>query len=192
MGNTIMPGYTAEDQIGIDSYYQSSMNKQPLDDNYLMNNSFRFNIQRSPTVSYFCQRANIPAFSFNFIEQPTRFGAKVYKVGTSYEYSELEISFIVDERMKNWLEIHDWMRSLSNAEDSSEFVPFEQQTSTAELIVLTSSYRPYLAVSFDDVFPISLSSIDFDSTISETEPIIASTTFRYSTYSIKPIREFTS
>tara|TARA_R100001082_G_scaffold110804_1_gene91845 strand:+ start:317 stop:880 length:564 start_codon:yes stop_codon:yes gene_type:complete len=185
-----MPGYTAENEVAIDVKYQNSAYKQPADDNYLLNNAFRFNLQRTPTVTYFCQRAAIPQLSFNIIEQPTRFGAKVYKAGTSYEYSELEIEFIVDERMRNWLELHDWMRSLSNAEDASEFIPYEQQTSTAEIIVLTSAYKPYLAVTFKDVFPTSLGQINFDSTISETEPVISSATFRYSTYSIRTLGDF--
>lgn len=185
------PGTTyAQEQISVDIQYQSANLKQPDTDNYLMNNAFKFSLERIPHVSYFCQRANIPNFAFNIIEQPTPFGVKVYKTGTSYDYSELEIAFIVDEKMKNWLEIHNWMKSLSNAENDEGFIPFHQHTSVAEIIVLSSAYQPIHAVTFEEVFPTNLSGIDFDSTTAETEPIIATATFRYRSYSIHDVKVF--
>lgn len=186
-----MARITAEHEIAIDTKYQAAGKKQPDTDNYLMNNSFKFSLERIPHVTYFCQRASIPTISFNIVEQSTPYGVKVYKAGTSYDYSDLEISFIVDENMENWLEIYNWMRTLSNAETDSEYIEVEEHSSTAEIITLTSAYRPNLAVSFKEVFPISLSAIDFDSTISETEPIVANATFRYRSYSISDIKTFT-
>ena len=190
-GGRKMAGTTyAQEQVATDIQYQSANLKQPVTDNYLMNNSFKLNIERIPHVSYFCQRANIPNISFNIVEQPTPYGVKVYKSGSSYDYSELEISFVVDEKMKNWLEIYHWMRSLSNAEDGDEFIPFHQHTSSGEIIVITSAYRPILAVTFEDLFPINLSGIDFDSTTTETEAVIASATFRYRSYTIQEVDLF--
>ena len=186
-----MARITAEHEIAIDTKYQAAAKKQPDTDNYLMNNSFKFSLERIPHVTYFCQRASIPTISFNTVEQSTPYGVRVYKSGTSYEYSDLEIGFIVDENMENWLEIYNWMNSLSNAEDDDGYIEVERHASTAEIITLTSAYRPNIAINFKEVFPISLSSIDFDSTTSETEPVIASATFRYRSYSISDIKTFT-
>ena len=186
-----MAGITyAQEQVSTDVQYQSASLKQPETDNYLMNNSFKLNIERIPQVSYFCQRANIPNISFNIVEQPTPYGVKVYKSGSSYDYSELEISFVVDEKMKNWLEIYNWMRSLSKAEDNTGAIPIHQHTSSGEIVVITSAYQPLLAVTFEDLFPINLSGIDFDSTTTDTEPVIASATFRYTSYKIQAIDLF--
>lgn len=186
-----MAGTTyAQEQVPTDTQYQAALVKQPETDNYLMNNSFKLNIERIPQVSYFCQRANIPNISFNIVEQPTPYGVKLYKAGSSYDYSELEIAFVVDEKMKNWLEIYNWMRSLSNAEDGNEYVPFHQHASSGEIIVVTSAYQPLLAVTFQDLLPVNLSGIDFDSTTTDTEPVIASATFRYTAYKIQPIDLF--
>ena len=177
-------GFTAENKINLDPYYQAASNRQPKTDNPLLSNSFKFNIERVPHVSYFCQRANIPALGFNFTEVPSRFGAKINIGGTSFDFDDLTISFIVDEKLENWLEIYNWMRSISNLETEKRYVDFEQHTSDAEIITLTSAYKAHLVFKLKNVFPVSLGAINFDSTVSDTEPVIVDVTFKYTTYTV--------
>ena len=85
---------------------------QPSTHNLLTNNKFRFVLTRCPTVTYFCQRANIPSLSFGVSQNSNPTGITSRRPGTSYVYEDLQIGFAVDESMKNWLEIHNWMRDL--------------------------------------------------------------------------------
>jgi hypothetical protein len=181
------PAGVSGEEIGIAKYYEKLTNRQPITDNYLNNNSFKFSIDKIPQVTYFCQKANIPALSFGFVEQPTKFGTRLQMAGTQYEFDTLEISFLVDENMQNYMEIYDWMRSMGNVEDSSEYVDIIRHQTSAELLILSSAYNPIYAVEFAGVFPINLSSIDFDSSITETEPVIVTATFQYRTFDITPI-----
>jgi|3_EtaG_2_1085321.scaffolds.fasta_scaffold170463_1 hypothetical protein len=181
------PAGVSGDQIGINSYYETADNRQPVTDNYLNNNSFKFLIDRTPLTTYFCQKANIPSLSFGFVEQPTMFGAKLQLAGTLYDFDTLEVSFIVDENMKNYMEIYDWMRSMGNMENTKEYVPLDLHQTTATLLVLSSAYRPIYSVNFEGVFPINLGAIDFDSSVAETEPVVVSVTFQYRTFDITPI-----
>ena len=181
------PAGISGDQFGIGNFYETASNRQPSTDNYLINNSFKFAIERTPMVTYFCQKVTLPSLSFGFIEAPTKYGTRVKVAGTRYEFDSLEISFIVDEEMKNWIEIYQWMRDMGNVEDFIEYIPLEQHKSEAELIILSSAYRPKYAVSFIDLFPVNLGPIDFDSSISETEPVIATASFQYRHYDINPI-----
>jgi len=181
------PAGISGDQFGIDDFYQTASNRQPSTDNYLLNNAFKFSIERVPTVTYFCQKANIPSLSFGFVEQPTKFGARLDIAGSLYEFETLEVSFIVSEDMRNWLEIFRWLRSLGNVEDFNEYVSVEQHKSDAELLILSSAYRPQYSVNFLGVFPTNLSGIDFDSSVAEAEPVIATASFKYRSYDIIPI-----
>jgi|TARA_R110000824_G_scaffold281194_1_gene469483 hypothetical protein len=175
------------DQIGINPYYQTAANRQPATDNYLNNNSFKFSIERIPMVSYFCQRVNVPSLSFGFVEQPTKFGTRLQLSGSQYDFETLEVSFIVDENIRTYMEIYDWMRSLGNLEDQSEYVDITRHQTEAQLLILSSSYNPIYCVDFKGVFPISMSSIDFDSTVTETEPVIVTATFQYRSFDITPL-----
>jgi hypothetical protein len=179
--------YTAENEINLNPYYQAAVNRQPKNDNTLMNNYFRFSLERVPFVSYFCQRATIPSLGFNFIEVPTRFGAKLNITGTSFEFDDLTISFIVDEKMQNWLEIYNWMKQLANLEKSTETVDYKERTSDAEIITLNSASKPQLAFKFKHIFPVSLGAVNFDSTLTDTEPIVVDATFKYTTYEVNNI-----
>ena len=85
------------------------------------------------------------------------------------------------------MEIYDWMRSMGIAESDGDYIdPIRHQTS-AELLILSSAYNPIYSVEFQGVFPINLSSIEFDSSVSETEPVIVTATFQYRIFDITPV-----
>jgi len=98
----------------------------------------------------------------------------------------LQISFLVDENMENYLEMHDWLRSCANLKDTKEFEGREKFTSGADLYILNSNLRVIKTVRFTDVIPTSLGAINFDSTNSDTEPIVVDATFKFTHYDILP------
>jgi hypothetical protein len=161
---------------------------QPENRNKLTNNKFIFNIMRCPTFSYFCQRANIPELSMGVSIQSNPTAIDIKRPGTRHVFGDLLVSFVVDEEMKNWLEIYNWIRDLSTDTRSyGDVLPEHQKTSTGYLLVLSSAYRPILKVMFYNLFPISLSGIDFDSTLPSVDSVISSTTFNYTHYEIQGI-----
>jgi len=155
--------------------------------NPLLTTGFRFLLTRTPNITYFCQAANIPDVNLGEMEQPTVF-IPIKHPGNSFTYGDLEISFIVDEDMENWREIFNWMRSLKNVEDYDEFET-EPTThfSDARLIILNSAMKPNLEIEFKDIFPKSLSGINFTSTTDDSEPVIGSATFAFTSYDIKKL-----
>ena len=101
------------------------------------------------------------------------------------DFDELSIGFVVEENMGNWLELYNWMRSVTNVEDYKEYRPPNTHVSTANLIILNSTKNPKLNVTFNDVYPRSLSSIDFSSTVIDPEPFVATCTFKYRSYEVE-------
>lgn len=177
-------GVTGFSDISGDFIVQN--NFQPSTHNQLTNNKFRFFLNRCPTMTYFCQRANIPSYSFGTSTQSNPTGISIRRPGTSFVYEDLTIGFSVDENMKNWLEIYNWITDIGYSyRGVSEILKEQQKISSAYITVMNSSYEPLLSVKFKNVYPTFLSSIDFDSSLPDTDPIIATATFSYTHYEIE-------
>lgn len=160
----------------------------PDTNNYLTTNRFLFNIKRIPILNYFCQRVNLPAFQFGTSAQSTQTGiAPIRRPGTQYQQGDLEIGFLVDENIKNWLEIYNWMKQAGSYDKTYETLKEEHKVSDAFLLIMNSALTPIASVSFYDVFPVSISEINFDSSVTDSEPVLAQAIFSYSWYDITSI-----
>ena len=167
--------------------------RQPSNINHLTPIAYRFNIRKIPNVVYFCQSVNIPAISFSSTVQTTPF-SPINIQGDTLFYEDLTIRFLVDEDLEAYTEIFNWITALTAPKAFSQYKT-ERDTnkvlrrstgnlfSSAELIILNNNMNPNKEVIFDDVFPVSLSSIEFDSG-STLDTLSATVTFKYTTYSI--------
>ena len=144
--NTFLPG------IGVFTR-ETALDRQPSNTNSLLQTSFRFDVKRIPAVSFFCQTANLPSIDLGEIEQPTRFAVPIKRSGSTFTYSDLEVQFMVDEEMKSWLEIYNWMSSLTSVDGHQTYIdanhgtpPADEQNhySDAVLIVTNSAKNPIL------------------------------------------------
>ena len=140
-------------------------------------------------------------------EQPTRLN-KIYQPGDELMYEPLKIKFLIDENMKNYYQVHDWMRRITTPVTSQEFtyntgynrddkIPNQwrdaykerknirgnwgenQWLSDATLRVLSSNYKPVAEFTFKDCFPLSLSTLNFDASSNDLTYFTAEVSFRY-------------
>ena len=167
--------------------------RQPSNINHLTPIAYRLNIRKIPNVVYFCQSVNIPGISFSSTVQTTPF-SPINIQGDTLFYEDLTIRFLVDEDLEAYTEIFNWITALTAPKAFSQYKT-ERDTnkvlrrstgnlfSSAELIILNNNMNPNKEVIFDDVFPVSLSSIEFDSG-STLDTLSATVTFKYTTYSI--------
>ncbi|NBP57363.1 hypothetical protein EBU71_12680, partial [bacterium] len=101
----------------------------------------------------------------------------------------------VDEDLQNYIELYTWIRELGFPNDFSEYKSIASKpvytglgvVSDISLIILSSSRNPTHEVIFKDAFPISISSLIFDSTNTDVQFLEASATFKYRSYSIQNI-----
>ena len=175
-------------EVNISADYEPNINRrQPSNTNFLLSTGFRFVLQRTPSLTYFCQSCNLPDFSFAQIEQPTRF-IPVKHPGRGYDYGDLQLGFLVDEDMVNYLEIYNWMRKIGTVEDHNEHLSkTSEHFSDASITILNSAMKPNLTVNFKNIFPKSLSGIDFNSTADDTEPILVQATFAYTSFEVEKL-----
>ena len=180
---TTPQGPTGDQLAGYVGITQDFLSRQPDNLNPLLPTYFQFSMKRCPHVTFFCQSANLPGISVNVIDQPTRFVSIPHAPGTP-EYEDLTINFIVDEELTNWLEMHDWMKSLVHTTDYKEYEDAPEHYTDATLTLLNSAMNPKIRVQFFNLLPTSLSALEFDSTTTVPEALIATATFRYTNYEI--------
>ena len=92
--------------------------KELKNKNFLSPIGFKL-ILTSCKVAFLCQQANIPTIDVGEIPIPTR-GLVQYPIDGNIRYGELTLSFLIDENMENYMEIHNWMRALGTPNDLDE------------------------------------------------------------------------
>lgn len=158
--------------------------------NFLSPLNFKFSLKRAPHVNFFIQKVNLPGLSLPEIDVNNPL-IRVPYPGDHLLYDELDISFKVDEDLRNYMELHTWLRALGKR-SFAEYRELmakpsysgESIRSDISLMVLTSNKNANYEIQFKDAFPIKVSGIDFSSVDQDVDYIEASATFRYVTYDI--------
>jgi hypothetical protein len=170
----------------------NAFSKQIENRNFLTPLGFKFNLSRTPKVDFFSNSANIPGINLGVAIQPN-YLKDIPIPGDKLSYDDFNLKFIVDENMENYLEIHNWMRGLGYPESIAEYDQWRlsdptntsnPNVSDATLIVYNSNYRSNITVKFKGLFPTSLSTIDFDSTMTDVQYVTATASFKYTLYDI--------
>ena len=149
---------------------------------------FEFSIARFPKVSFFANTASLPQISLGGAEQ-ANYLKQIMHPGDRVEYGELPISFLVDEDMLNYSLIHNWMTGLGFPQSMKQFIDvttdqegdrnYQLQYSDASLKILNSNYNTIAQIKFWDLYPTSLSSLEFNAGESDVNYLVANTTFNY-------------
>lgn len=165
--------------------------------NFLSPTGFKFSLKRSPKVAFFCNEANIPDLTLGVANQPT-YLKDIPTPGDKIIFGDLNIRFMVDEDLTNYMELQNWIRGLGYPERLSEYADLEKQTSYGEkytqqasnvysdgsLMVLTSSSVSNFQIVFKDLFPYTLSTLQFDATATDINYFTADASFKYTIYDI--------
>ena len=171
----------------------AAANRVPENLNYLSNISFRLTMQDAPNLTWFCQSVNVPGVSIDAIDVQTPY-LNIPHAGAKVTFEELSVRFIVDEHLKNWMEIYDRIIALGLAEGGENYRLLQAKSdltqrggtvSTLVLTILTSAMNPQMEFHFYEAFPISISALDFDSANTDLEYFAATAGFRYVNYEIK-------
>ena len=175
---------------------------------------FRFKMTKLPTVEFFVQSANIPGITLGETTLPTPL-KDISMPGDKLTYQSLDVSFLVDENLNNYKEIHDWMTGIGFPQDHKQFADvlatgsdrFSRSTastaavgsgkpaplseggiySDATLIVLNNKNIEKTERRFQNVFPISLGSLSYDIKASDVDYLQVNASFNYMYYDIVQI-----
>jgi hypothetical protein len=152
-----------------------------INKNFLSPVGFQLKIDSSkyPNLEYFCTSASLPGITMSEAPVPYK-GANIGFVGDRIAFGDLVVKFNVTENMENYLETFNWIHDIVNGEKEHS-----EMQSDATLIVLNSHLNKTKEVHYKDIFPISLSGLDFDVNQGDIEYLTAEVTFKYSYFEIK-------
>ena len=188
--------------------------RQPAKLDYASPIQFRFKCGKLPEVEFACQTANIPGISLGETDFKTPL-KDISIPGDKVSYGSLDISFLVDENLNNYKELHDWLIGLGTPESDSQFAGllaagsdrFPGSTagasvpgvanprplaeggiySDATLIVLNSKNIAKTEIRFKNVYPVSLGSLSYDVKLSDVDYLQVAASFAYMGYEIVQI-----
>lgn len=157
---------------------------------------FKFTIDKLPAVEFFSYSVNIPGITAGEIIHPTPiFDLKI--PGDKMTFEPLVVNFIVNEDLSNYREIVTWMSKLYKFPSTDQYKALVtdkpdlshamNKYATAHMYILTNKLNPIVDISFFNVFPIALSPLTYDASISDPTPITTDATFNYTHYEIKSI-----
>ena len=185
--------------------------RQPSIIDYASPIQFRFKCSKLPKVEFFCQTANIPGIGLGTanIETPLK---SIPFPGDKVTYQELSISFLVDENLENYKEIHDWIIGLGFPQNHTQFsdlratssdrfpgtsssnaitgqatadpLPESGMYSDATLTVLNSKNIAVTEIRFHNIFPTSLGALSYDVQASDVNYLQTAVDFSYMYYEI--------
>ena len=173
------------------------LTSQVTDRNFLQATGFKFIINRAPKVGFYGNAINIPGMVLGVATQPN-YLRSIPRPGTQLDFNDLRIRFLIDQGLENYTEIQNWLRGIGFPESLDEIYdwqksgPIKEGTidnlySDGTLQILNGINRPTFNVKFKDLFPTSLSDVQFDATGTDVEYLTAEVSFKYSVYNITDI-----
>ena len=191
-----------------------TINIQPTKLDYLSPTQFKFTISQLPKVEFFTTAANVPDLTLADAIIPTPF-KPIPVMGTNLTFSNLSVTFIVDEFLENYRELHDWLTAIGFPKSRKQFRDFRSTTSNtptgttatpqvdvgsvgaatsarsmfsdATLTILSNKNNPIVEVRFSDLYPVSLGALEFNQNSTDVEYISVQADFTYKLYEIFPL-----
>ena len=190
------------------------INREPSKRDYASPVQFRFKCTKLPLVEFFVQSVNLPGINLGSAQQTN----PLYDIplpGDKITYASLDLSFVVDENLNNYKEIHDWILGLGFPSNHTQFQDLQTAGSDrfpgstrstaatgtnvpqplneggiysdATLTVLNSKNIAKTEISFENLYPTSLGGLNYDVRATDVDYINASVSFNYMNYDIVQI-----
>ena len=189
----------------------NSLLRQPTKLDYASPTQFKFSILKLPKVEYFCTAVNIPGINLGDAVQATSL-KNIPIPGDKLTYEPLQMTFLVDENLENFQEIHGWLVGLGFPRDHTEFqnllssgndrFPTRNSSnisseagktkfaaadtgptlSDATLTVLSSKNNAQVEVRFRDLYPTGLTGLAYNQQAADVDYLTATVSFSYTIY----------
>ena len=187
-----------------------TLSRQPTKLDYASPTQFKFSINQLPKVEFFTVSANIPDLTLADVVIPTPF-KPIPVLGQNLTYGNLNITFIVDEFLENYRELHEWLTGIGFPKDRKQFSEFRSNTanrgtasptpvadvgkvgksipdasmfSDATLTILSNKNNPIEEVRFANMYPVSLGALEFTQQAGDVEYLTVQADFTYQIYEI--------
>ena len=186
-----------------------ALDRQPTVFDYSQQSQFKVFMPLFPLTEWFCTRANIPGVSLGQAVQSTPL-IDMPIIGDKLTYDDFYVTFLVDEQLKNYKEMHDWLVNCAAPEDRRQFmgksrpagIPKRPQTqiqdlvmgnipesdrdlySNIDLFIMSSKNNPLVKFQMIECFPISLTNIEYSHQEADVQYAECTVTFAFSYFTV--------
>ena len=183
---------------------------QPTVFDYAGGTTWRLSINRIPKVTWFLTSAQLPGVNLGQAMIPTPLLDQQLP-GDKLTFEPLNITFLVDEELQNYRELWEWIVGIgfpeqhpqytnvlgasgrsttysrpSDADGRLQSTPSDSALfSDGTLIVYNSKNIPKLKVYFKDMYPTSLSALEYSNADTDVEYLSGIITFNYLYYTFE-------
>jgi hypothetical protein len=161
--------------------------------NFLSPIGFKFTLAKEPKVSFFSNSARIPEINLGTSTQPS-YLKDIDTPGDKLQYGDFSMRFLVDEDLVNYMKIHNWITGLGYPETTEQYKKATTDGdglrdtdfiySDGSLHILNSNYNTTAVVKFFELFPVNLTSLEFEATDTDVQYFTAEVVFKYTVYNI--------
>jgi len=189
------------------------LGRQPEILDYASPTQFRMAINQLPKVEFFITACNLPGINLGEAVFPTPL-KQIPIQGDELTFENLSVSFLVDENLQNYKELHDWLIGIGFPQSRQQFKNFRSQTanrpgatrgnsqdigdvqpatpispmfSDGTLTILSNKNNPVVEVRFEELSPVALGALAFDQEATDVQYLKATADFNYKYYEIVPL-----
>ena len=187
--------------------------RQPTVMDYSQSNQFKIFMPIFPMVEWFVVRCNIPSVTLGQADQYTPF-VDIAVVGDKLQYGDFNITFLVDEQLKNYMEMYNWVKNIGfpfsgqdqfnrldrpdgqnrgantsvKLANSTTYVERNDRDLYTDIIVtiLSSKNNAVAEVFIYEAFPVSLGTIEYNQQETDTSYATCDVSFAFTWYDVKP------
>lgn len=158
--------------------------------NYLSAGGFKIQVKRLPNVEFFSNKILLPSVTTNSVKSDTPLRS-FYSVGDHINYADLDLTFIVDENMNNYIEIYSWIKAFGTPETLESYDKLNKSqeglTSDISVMILNSHKNPNIEVTFLNAFPVGITPVSLDLSNADVTYVEATVTLRYDQFNIRQL-----
>jgi len=169
--------------------------------NSLYGNHYKFAIDRLPDLTFFVQSVQTSSVSGGQALQQTPFST-LHHPSDRLSFGTIQVTYLIDAHFKNYFSLYYWMKGYGFPHSFDEVVQFRNkqrtlvgnvrpivhtlETTHAVLSVLTPDTSAIVAeIHYEGLFPMELSSLQFQTTDSDAPLLSTTCTFSCSVFDIK-------
>jgi hypothetical protein len=190
-----------------------ALSRQPTVFDYAQSNQFKLYLPLFPTMEWFVVRAAVPGMNLGQATQVTPF-VDMPLVGDKIVYDAFNLTFLVDEKYHNYMEIYNWVKNIgfpferegqfnklprADGIDRSGHKQMHPVTgkivdssdrnlyTDIELTILTSKNNPIVRITMYEAFPTNLGALEYSQQESDTDYVRCDVTFAYSWFDVNSL-----
>lgn len=164
------------------------LNGIPPNTNVGFASNYRLFIPKVRLGVYFCTEVTFPGWECPPVRIPVRLAPSVKFWGNKVSHGEMTVKFIVNEDYSNYNQMSDWFKKTLVWDDFFKTgTDFSLLSNSGHLLMLSNKKNPVARFRISGLMITALSSIEYNSALTDATATTATATMQFSTYDLDEV-----